>query len=34
MTSTTRLGVRRENVFISLSFVDREDWSVGNGEPW
>jgi hypothetical protein len=26
--------VRREDVFISLVFVDREDWSFGNGEPW
>jgi Tautomerase enzyme len=23
-----RLGVRREDVFISLVFVDREDWSL------
>jgi phenylpyruvate tautomerase PptA (4-oxalocrotonate tautomerase family) len=29
-----RLGLRREDVFISLVFVDREDWSFGNGEPW
>jgi hypothetical protein len=29
-----RLGVRREDVFVSLVFVDREDWSFGNGEPW
>lgn len=29
-----RLRVRREDVFISLVFVDREDWSFGNGEPW
>ncbi len=29
-----RLGVRREDVFISLVFVDREDWSFGNGLPW
>ena len=29
-----RVGVRREDVFISLVFVDREDWSFGNGEPW
>jgi phenylpyruvate tautomerase PptA (4-oxalocrotonate tautomerase family) len=29
-----RLSVRREDVFISLVFVDREDWSFGNGEPW
>lgn len=29
-----RLSVRREDVFISLVFIDREDWSFGNGEPW
>jgi phenylpyruvate tautomerase PptA (4-oxalocrotonate tautomerase family) len=29
-----RLGVSRGDVFISLVFVDREDWSFGNGEPW
>jgi phenylpyruvate tautomerase PptA (4-oxalocrotonate tautomerase family) len=29
-----RLGVNRGDVFISLVFVDREDWSFGNGEPW
>jgi phenylpyruvate tautomerase PptA (4-oxalocrotonate tautomerase family) len=29
-----RLKVRREDVFINLVFVDREDWSFGNGEPW
>ena len=29
-----RLSVRREDVFISLVFVNREDWSFGNGEPW
>jgi phenylpyruvate tautomerase PptA (4-oxalocrotonate tautomerase family) len=29
-----RLNVRREDVFISLVFADREDWSFGNGEPW
>jgi phenylpyruvate tautomerase PptA (4-oxalocrotonate tautomerase family) len=27
-----RLGVRREDVFIDLVPVDREDWSFGNGE--
>ena len=30
----SRLNVRKEDVFISLVFVDREDWSFGNGEPW
>jgi phenylpyruvate tautomerase PptA (4-oxalocrotonate tautomerase family) len=29
-----RLKVRREDVFISLVFVNREDWSFGNGDPW
>jgi phenylpyruvate tautomerase PptA (4-oxalocrotonate tautomerase family) len=29
-----RLGVRREDVFISLVFVGREDWSFGKGEAW
>jgi phenylpyruvate tautomerase PptA (4-oxalocrotonate tautomerase family) len=29
-----RLNVRREDVFINLVFIDREDWSFGNGEPW
>jgi 4-oxalocrotonate tautomerase len=27
-----RTGVRREDVFISLVDVGREDWSFGNGE--
>ena len=27
-----RLGVRREDVFISLVETGREDWSFGNGE--
>lgn len=30
----SRLSVRQEDVFISLVFVDREDWSFGNGKPW
>ena len=29
-----RLNVSLGDVFISLVFVDREDWSFGNGEPW
>jgi hypothetical protein len=28
----SRLGVRREDVVISLVPVDRDDWSFGNGE--
>lgn len=27
-----RLGLRREDVFISLVEVDKENWSFGNGE--
>nr|WP_321985527.1 tautomerase family protein [uncultured Lichenicoccus sp.] len=27
-----RLGLRREDVFISLVATEREDWSFGNGE--
>ena len=27
-----RLGVRREDVFVSLVGTGREDWSFGNGE--
>jgi 4-oxalocrotonate tautomerase len=27
-----RLGVRREDVFISLVEVKKENWSFGNGE--
>jgi phenylpyruvate tautomerase PptA (4-oxalocrotonate tautomerase family) len=30
----SRLNVRREDVFINLVFIEREDWSFGNGEPW
>ena len=29
-----RVGIRREDVSISLVFVERPDWSFGNGEPW
>jgi Tautomerase enzyme len=29
-----RLNVRREDVFFSLVFIGRDDWSFGNGEPW
>ena len=27
-----RLGVRREDIFVSLVGTGREDWSFGNGE--
>ena len=29
-----RLCVRPDDIIINLVFVDREDWSFGNGEPW
>jgi hypothetical protein len=29
-----RLGVRLDDVMVNLVFVDRADWSFGNGEPW
>ncbi len=28
----TKLGLRREDIFISLIETGREDWSLGNGE--
>jgi phenylpyruvate tautomerase PptA (4-oxalocrotonate tautomerase family) len=30
----SKLGVRRDDVMINLVFVQREDWSFGNGDPW
>jgi phenylpyruvate tautomerase PptA (4-oxalocrotonate tautomerase family) len=30
----SKLSVRPDDVMINLVFVDREDWSFGNGEPW
>lgn len=29
-----KLGVRPDDVMINLVFVQREDWSFGNGDPW
>ena len=29
-----KLGVRPDDVMITLCFVHREDWSFGKGEPW
>lgn len=28
------LDVRSDDVMINMVFVDRSDWSFGNGEPW
>jgi phenylpyruvate tautomerase PptA (4-oxalocrotonate tautomerase family) len=30
----SRLGVRPDDVMINMVFVDREDWSFGQGQPW
>jgi len=30
----SKLSVRPDDVMINLVFVDRSDWSFGNGEPW
>jgi phenylpyruvate tautomerase PptA (4-oxalocrotonate tautomerase family) len=29
-----KLSVRPDDIMINLVFVDRSDWSFGNGEPW
>jgi hypothetical protein len=30
----TKLSVRPDDIMINLVFVDRSDWSFGNGDPW
>ncbi len=30
----SKLSVRLDDVMINMVFVDRSDWSFGNGEPW
>jgi phenylpyruvate tautomerase PptA (4-oxalocrotonate tautomerase family) len=30
----SKLSVRPDDIMISMVFVDRSDWSFGNGEPW
>ena len=30
----TKLAVRPDDIMINMVFVDRSDWSFGNGEPW
>ena len=30
----SKLSVRPDDIMINMVFVDREDWSFGNGEPW
>ncbi len=29
-----KLSVRPDDIMINMVFVDRSDWSFGNGEPW
>jgi hypothetical protein len=29
-----KLAVRPDDIMINTVFVDRSDWSFGNGEPW
>ena len=29
-----KLSIRPDDIMINLVFVDRSDWSFGNGEPW
>jgi phenylpyruvate tautomerase PptA (4-oxalocrotonate tautomerase family) len=30
----SKLSVRPDDIMINMVFVDRSDWSFGNGEPW
>jgi phenylpyruvate tautomerase PptA (4-oxalocrotonate tautomerase family) len=30
----TQLAVRPDDVMINMVFVDRSDWSFGDGQPW
>jgi phenylpyruvate tautomerase PptA (4-oxalocrotonate tautomerase family) len=30
----SKLSIRPDDVMINMVFVDRSDWSFGNGEPW
>jgi phenylpyruvate tautomerase PptA (4-oxalocrotonate tautomerase family) len=29
-----KLGIRQEDIMINMVFVDKADWSFGNGQPW
>jgi phenylpyruvate tautomerase PptA (4-oxalocrotonate tautomerase family) len=29
-----KLSVRPDNIMINMVYVDRSDWSFGNGDPW
>jgi hypothetical protein len=30
----SKLSVRPDDIMINMVFVNREDWSFGNGQPW
>jgi phenylpyruvate tautomerase PptA (4-oxalocrotonate tautomerase family) len=30
----TKLSVRPDDIMINMVFVDRSDWSFGDGQPW
>ncbi len=29
-----KLGLRPDDLMVNMVYVDRSDWSFGNGEPW
>jgi phenylpyruvate tautomerase PptA (4-oxalocrotonate tautomerase family) len=29
-----KLSIRPDDIMINMVYVDRSDWSFGNGEPW
>ena len=29
-----KLSIRPDDIVINMVFVDKEDWSFGNGQPW
>jgi len=29
-----KLGVRPDDIMINMVFVDKENWSFGDGQPW
>jgi len=31
---SNKLGIRQEDIMINMVFVDKADWSFGNGQPW
>jgi phenylpyruvate tautomerase PptA (4-oxalocrotonate tautomerase family) len=31
---SSKLSLRQEDIMINMVFVDKADWSFGNGQPW